>query len=460
MSRTFDVIIIGTGPAGEGAAMRLAKAGKKVAIIEKYQQIGGGCVHWGTIPSKALRHLVELLANYRDHPLFQQTENTLNITFPQLLKQAKTVSTEQVRVHHRYYIRNEIEIIYGFARFIDKNTLMVNDKETLTAEQFIIATGSSPYNPPDIDFKHPHILDSDGILDLTENPRSITIYGAGVIGCEYASIFANLDIKVNLINSRNSLLSFLDSEITTALTYHLREQGVLVRHNAEYDKVVIDDNNQVILSCKSGAKFRSDIFLWANGRSGNTADMGLKEIGLKVNHREQIEVNECFQTTESHIYAVGDVIGAPGLASASYDQGRFAGNHIVDKASWTLLKEIPSGIFTSPEISCIGKTEAELTTAKIPYQVGKADFKNLARAQIENNEIGMLKILFDPKTEAILGIHCFGDQAAEILHIGQVIMMQKGKANRISWFTETTFNYPTMAEAYRVAALNGLNRRV
>jgi NAD(P) transhydrogenase len=286
----------------------------------------------------------------------------------------------------------------------------------------------------------------------------VTIYGAGVIGCEYASIFANLGLKVNLVNTRDRLLAFLDDEITDALGYHLREQGVMLRHQEEYASVEADDE-QVLLHLASGKRIRSDVLLWANGRSGNTRDIGLEAIGIEPNHRGQIPVNENYQTVLPHVYAVGDVVGFPSLASASYDQGRFAGVHIATgECDSELVEHIPTGIYTSPEISSVGPTERELTERKVPYEVGRAMFKSIARAQITGHTVGMVKILFHSETLEILGIHCFGQQAAEIVHIGQAIMSQKGGANTLRYFIETTFNYPTMAEAYRVAALNGINR--
>lgn len=458
----FDVVVIGSGPGGDGAAMRLAKSGRRVAMVEAYHQLGGGCTHWGTIPSKALRHSVQLLADYRHHPLFEHTLGNMDVTYPQLLAEARHASSAQVRLRNRYYSRNQVATVHGFAAFTDAHTLKVRQQhggiEELQADHFVIATGSSPYHPEDIDFSHPRVLDSDMVLQLDYTPRSITVYGAGVIGCEYASIFANLDLRVNLINTRSSLLSYLDAEITDALGYHLREQGVRILHNDAYASIEAREQD-VVLHCQSGAKFKSDVLLWANGRTGNTANMGLREIGIELNHRGQVEVNDTLQTSLAHIYAVGDVIGPPGLASASYDQGRFAGAHIaMGRCDWSLVKDVPTGIYTSPEISSVGRTEQQLTEAGVPFEVGRAEFKHLARAQITGQTTGMLKLLFHRESREILGIHCFGQDAAEIIHIGQAIMSQQGSANSINYFTETTFNYPTMAEAYRVAGLNGLNR--
>jgi NAD(P) transhydrogenase len=458
----YDVVVIGSGPAGEGAAMRMSKEGKRVAVVEAHSQVGGNCTHRGTIPSKALRHAIQLLADYRHHPLFEHTVGVMDVSWPQLLKTSEEVIGRQVGMRHRYYGRNGVDVIHGFARFIDAHTLEITRPDgnalKISATEFVVATGSRPYRPPELDFGDPRVLDSDTVLKLGYTPRRVTIYGAGVIGCEYASMFANLDVKVNLINTRDRLLSFLDDEITDALSYHLRDQGVVIVHNEAIERVESTDKG-VVLHCQSGREVRSDVLFWANGRTGNTDDMGLEAIGVATNQRGQIEVDEHLRTTVPHIYAVGDVIGPPALASASYDQGRFAGHAIAEgEYEWELLGEVPTGIYTSPEISSVGRTERELTEQNVPYEVGRADFKNLARAQIAGRNVGMLKLLFHRQTLELLGIHCFGEQASEIVHIGQAIMRQPGGANSLDYFIHTTFNYPTMAEAYRVAALYGRNR--
>lgn len=460
-SEEFDLVVIGSGPGGEGAAMRATKAGAKVAVVERHREVGGGCTHWATIPSKSLRHSVNELLRIRRNPLFKSVASSVAVSFPTLLRAAEQVIGKQVTMRLEFYRRNHVSVIHGHAAFAGPNALDVdtpNGKHRLRAKQFIIATGSHPYRPSDIDFNHPAIRDSDTILKLDHTPDSITIYGAGVIGCEYASIFRNLGLKVTLINSRSQLLSFLDDEIVDALTYHLRDQGVVIRHNEEYEKVEVQDDG-VVLTLKSGKRCKSEVLLWAQGRTGNTRNLGLEHVGLQADSRGQLKVNEHYQTAQPHIFAVGDVVGYPSLASASYDQGRFAAEFAVTGASNArLVGDIPTGIYTSPEISSVGRTERELTKEGVPYEVGHAFFRSLARAQITGNAVGMLKLLFHRDTLEILGIHCFGDQAAEIIHIGQAIMTQKGEANSIRYFTNTTFNYPTMAEAYRVAALNGMNR--
>lgn len=458
-----DVVVIGSGPGGEGAAMKAAKSGRSVVMIEKHTQVGGGCTHWATIPSKALRHSVQQVLEFRRNPLFSSVADNMQFTFPQLLRAAQTVIRKQVSMRRDFYLRNHVPVIHGTGRFIDAHTLEAvagdGSHQTFRAKHFVIATGSRPYRPDDVDFNHPRIFDSDTILRLNDTPDIVTIYGAGVVGCEYASIFRNLGVKVNLVHQREQLLDYLDDEIIDALSYHLRDLGVVLRHNEEYERVEPTADG-VILHTKSGKKIKSDVLLWAQGRSGNTDGMGLEALGIKMNSRGQLTVDETFRLGEQpHIYAVGDVVGPPSLASASYDQGRFAATHLLDpKADLQLVQNVPVGIYTSPEISSLGRSERELTAAGIPYEVGQVPFRSLARAQITGNTVGMLKVIFHRKTLEILGIHCFGDQAAEIVHIGQAIMSQKGGANTIQYFVNTTFNYPTMAEAYRVAALNGLNR--
>ncbi|EGQ7699122.1 Si-specific NAD(P)(+) transhydrogenase [Vibrio vulnificus] len=458
----FDVIVIGSGPGGEGAAMGLTKAGLKVAVVEKESSVGGGCTHWGTIPSKALRHAVSRIIEFNSNPLFCKNNSSLHATFSTILGHAKSVIDKQTRLRQGFYDRNQCQLIFGTARFTDAHTISVtqNDgtEEVYTADKFVIATGSRPYQPADVDFNHERIYDSDSILSLKHDPRHIIIYGAGVIGCEYASIFRGLGVKTDLINTRDRLLAFLDNEVSDALSYHFWNSGVVIRNDETYDRIEGTEDG-VIVHLQSGKKMKADCLLYANGRTGNTDKLNLPAVGLQGDSRGQLKVDGNYQTEVEHVYAVGDVIGYPSLASAAYDQGRFVAQAITKgKADGYLIDDIPTGIYTIPEISSVGKTEQELTAAKVPYEVGRSSFKHLARAQIAGKDIGSLKILFHRETKEILGIHCFGERAAEIIHIGQAIMEQKGEANTIEYFVNTTFNYPTMAEAYRVAALNGLNR--
>jgi len=465
--RPFDIIVIGSGPGGEGAAMKAAKERRRVCVVERYHAVGGGCTHWGTIPSKALRHAIQKLVETSQSPLFRGSQVKEQPPFSHLVRTASSVIQRQVQMRSHFYERNHVELVEGSARFIDPHTIEVSQargaSERLTASDFVVATGSRPYHPPGVDFETAargagRVFDSDTILRMSETPSSLTIYGAGVVGCEYASMFRMLGTKVNLVNTRDKLLSFLDDEIIDALSYHLRDQGVLIRHDEEMERVEVQDDG-VVLHLKSGKRLKSDALLWANGRTGNTDGLGLEAIGVTPTARGTLDVNEAYQTALPHVYAVGDVVGFPSLASAAYDQGRFAATRIVDgRLEEKLVKDIPTGIYTSPEISSIGRTERELTAQKVPFEVGHAQFKSLARAQITGQTVGMLKILFHRETLELLGIHCFGDQASEIIHIGQAIFSQEGKANTLEYFVNTTFNYPTMAEAYRVAALNGLNR--
>ena len=461
-SNHFDVIVIGSGPGGEGAAMGLTKAGLNVAIIEKESSVGGGCTHWGTIPSKALRHAVSRIIEFNNNPLFCQNNKSIHSTFSNILGHAKSVIDKQTRLRQGFYDRNQCTLVFGTARFIDSHSISVmqsdGTEEYYSADKFVIATGSRPYQPENVDFLHERIYDSDSILSLKHDPQHIIIYGAGVIGCEYASIFRGLGVKTDLINTRDRLLSFLDNETSDALSYHFWNSGVVIRNDETFEKIEGTDDG-VIIHLESGKKMRADCLLYANGRTGNTDKLNLGAVGLEADSRGQVSVNTNYQTNVEHVYAVGDVIGYPSLASAAYDQGRFVAQAIVKgEAEGHLIEDIPTGIYTIPEISSVGKTEQELTAAKVPYEVGRSSFKHLARAQIAGKDIGSLKILFHRETKEILGIHVFGERAAEIIHIGQAIMEQKGEANTIEYFVNTTFNYPTMAEAYRVAALNGLNR--
>lgn len=459
-SYDYDVVILGAGPAGEAAAMKLAKSGKKVAVIDPRGQVGGNCAHVGTIPSKALRQSVFNIIDFRRDPLFSQIVDSYQVPLNKVLSKARQVIRNQVATHALFYERNQVEVLHGWGAFVDKHTLRVilSDDEggdkLISFEMAVIAVGSRPYRPDILDFNHPRVFDSDKILQMDYVAKKIIVYGAGVIGCEYASIFTGLGYKVDLINNKDRLLSYLDDEITDALSYDFRQMGVLIRNNEEIDQLQTFDDC-VVLHLKSGKKIKADAILWSNGRSGNTEQLNLAAVGLTPNKRGQLEVDKTYRTAVDNIYAVGDVIGWPSLASAAYDQGRNAAAFIVGDNNAEFISSVPTGIYTIPEISSIGKTEGELTAEQIPYEVGQAFFKHLARAQIIGERSGVLKILFHRETLQILGIHCYGNHASEIIHIGQAVMKC---GHTLEYFVNTTFNYPTMAEAYRVAALNGLNR--
>lgn len=457
---SYDLIVIGSGPSGESAAMNAVKHGHKVAMINDKLRPGGNCTYLGTIPSKALRHGVKQVIQFKTNPMLKELGDMQKVTFQHLMKHAWHVVEEQGALRQDFYQRNQVPIYEGTASFVDTHTVEIlqgREKTRLHAEYFMIATGARPYRPANVDFSHSRVFDSDTILGLKHQVRKVTIIGAGVIGCEYASIFGGLGCKVELINPSASLLSFLDLEISEALSYHLRNLGVRGRHNEHFDHMEYHEDH-IVTFLESGKKIKSDIVLWANGRTGNTDRLNLEALNLKANSRGQLLVNDRYQTATPNVYAAGDVIGWPALASAAYDQGRAATNAIFDPDAFTTMEDIPNGIYTIPEISTIGLNEIELTEKKIPYEVGKAFFRNIARAQITGDEVGMLKIIFHFDTLEILGIHCFGDQASEIVHIGQAIMKQKNGGNTLRYFLNTTFNYPTMAEAYKVAALDGINR--
>lgn len=456
----YDVLVIGAGPAGESAAIAAAKNDLRVGLVEDQGVLGGNCTHKGTIPSKALRNAVKQAIQFSSLPIFRNLGAIRQLSYPQVLAAASEVIPKQVKMHTNYLTKNRVTVHNGRARFSSPNQVEVTDphgvRDSIKADNIVITTGSRPYHPAEVDFSHPRIYDSDSILEMKHTPRTLIIFGAGVIGCEYASIFAGLGVKVDLINGRERLLSFLDDEISGALSYHLRDNGVMVRHSEEHETVEGTDHG-VVVKLKSGKRIKADALLWCNGRSGNTDDLGLENAGLEANHRGQIKVDKSYRTDVPHIYAAGDVIGWPSLASASFDQGRSLVDAITHNEN-RFIEDAPTGIYTLPEISSIGQTEAELTAAKVPYEVGRAFFKDTARGQISGEDVGMLKILFHIDTKEILGLHCFGAEASEIVHIGQAIMNQPNGANNVEYFIHTTFNYPTMAEAYRVAALNGLNR--
>ena len=460
-SATYDVVVIGTGPGGEGAAMQATKLGRKVAVVERYLEVGGSCTHLGTIPTKALRFAIAQMTELNRNRMYRHLAGGRSMSFSELRRGAESIVRQQVDMRSGFYERNRVTLIGGQARFLDPHTMEVETpegvKQRLSADAFIVACGARPYRPPDVDFSHPRIFDSDTIMTLEQSPQSITVYGAGVIGCEWASMFRNLGWKVNLVNTRTKLLEFLDDEIIDALSYHLRDCGVLIRHQETYARVEGREDG-VVLHLQSGKQLKTDILLWANGRTGNSDTLDVERLGIEPDSRGNLIVNESFQTSVPNLYAVGDVIGFPALASAAYMQGRAAAMHLVQGRCEGMGHDIPTGIYTSPEISSVGKTERELTAEQVPYEVGHAQFKSLARAQISGQTVGMLKLLFHRETLAILGIHCFGANASEIIHIGQAIMSQPGEVNSLLYFINTTFNYPTMAEAYRVAALNGYNR--
>lgn len=455
----YDLLVIGSGPAGEAAALNGAKHNQKIAVIED-ALVGGGCTHKGTIPSKALRSAVSSLMNFNKNPMVRHVKTAHTINFTDVISNVSEVIRKQVKMRSRFYARNNIDYIQGSCHFENAHKLTVRTEDGLkhfSAAKILIATGSSPYRPEEINFEHSRVYDSDTILNMQHTPRKLIIYGAGVIGCEYASIFSNMGIKVDLVNTRDRLLEFLDDEISDALSYQLMSRGVIVRQREEFSHIDQRDDG-ITLFLKSGKRIHGDALLWCNGRSGNTQNLQLENAGLKANHRGHLTVDDDYCTEVEHILAAGDVIGWPSLASAAYNQGAAAAAHMRGEFTLKHVDDVPTGIYTLPEISSVGKTERELTDTKVPYEVGRAFFKDTARGQISGRNEGMLKLLFNIDTFELLGIHCFGAEATEIIHIGQAILKQQNGGNDIRYFVNTTFNYPTMAEAYRIAAFNGLNR--
>jgi NAD(P) transhydrogenase len=455
----YDLLVIGSGPAGQKAAIQAAKVGKKVGIIERKATVGGICINTGTIPSKSLREAVLFLSGFRQRELYGASFRVKkDITFADLALRCDHVVNAEQEVIRNQLLRNYVDFITGTATFSDSHRLAIKqDSETNehTAETIVVAVGTEPSRPPDIPFDDESIIDSDGLLSLKQLPKSLTIVGAGVIGCEYACILATLGIPVVLVEKRARLLEFVDSEIIESLQYQMRNIGVTLRLNEEVVGVAKTTNNTVVLQLKSGKQIRSPLLVYSAGRIGATKSLGLERIGLAPDERGRLKVNENFQTAVPHIYAVGDVIGFPALASTSMQQGRHAACHAFSLACETSTLLLPYGIYTIPEISLVGRNEEELTRDGVPYEFGIARYREIARGQIIGDTIGMLKLLFHSHTRELLGVHVIGEGATELVHIGQAVMAHGGK---LDYFIDTVFNYPTLAECYKVAALAALNK--
>lgn len=456
----YDLVVIGSGPGGEKAAIQAAKLGKRVLVVDQREELGGNCLHTGTIPSKTLRESVRFIELMRKRAVYGiSVKLNKDITVNRLMhRKNAAVSSLEERIENTFD-RNDVDHFRGFARFVDANHIEVRLEhgatEAYESQYAVIATGSSPYQPEFVNFNQERVRDSDSILHIANLPKTLTIIGAGVIGCEYATIFSNLGVKVNLVNPRQVLLDFLDLEISNALAYLMRESGIRIRLG-ELLKAVECNENHVYAQLESGKVMKSDYLLYANGRAGNTDGLGLEDLDIKVNERKHCQVNAFFQTSQPNIYAVGDVIGFPSLAATSMEQGRLAALHAFDG----LMEEpkanlLPTGIYTIPEISTVGATEEQLTRDKVPYEVGAATYREIARGQIVGNTTGRLKLLFHRETLRLLGVHILGEGATDLVHIGQTVMGYEGT---IEYFIGNVFNYPTYSECYRVAALNGVNR--
>lgn len=457
----YDIAVIGSGPAGEKAALEAAELGAKVVVVEKGIRPGGASVITGTIPSKSLRETVKYVESVSSGNL-SGVDFRLGrkITIPELMHRKNTVVAERVDDILDTYRERGIEYVFGKGRFVSSHEVAVectgSEKTTnIKAKKFIIAVGTNPYHPDDIEFDERHVLDSDTILKLDRIPDSLAIIGGGVIGCEYASIFSRLGTQIYLIDPRGTLLDFIDHDISEALAYQMREEGIVLCLGCQYTKVEVI-NDEVNINLDSGDSIKASALLFANGRQGMADELNLEVCGLEINRRNQLEVNENYQTSVPHIYAIGDVIGFPSLVSVSNEEGRMAARAaVLGEQTKRVSSDIPYGIYTIPEISMIGPTEKQLKEQNIPYGVGICRFVDLARGLIIGDRKGLLKLLFHKETHELLGVHMYGQSAAELIHIAQAVIGFKGK---IEYFLESVFNFPTLSSAYKVAARNGITQ--
>jgi NAD(P) transhydrogenase len=455
----YDLIVIGSGPAGQKAALAAAKHCARVALIEQRQVVGGACLHTGTIPSKTLREAVLYFTGHRLHGVYGSAYRVKErITPEDLTFRVQHVIRHELDVISSQMRRNNVDMYFGVARFESPQTLLVENAHTLTrlgGEKFIIAVGSEPARPSHVPFTTGRIIDSDGILQLPTIPRTMVVVGAGIIGCEYGSIFATVGVEVTLVDQRDRLLDFADREIVEALTFYMRKENMTLRLGEAVARVFIDDRDRIVTELESGKRIISETLLFSIGRQGATAGLHLAAAGLQADTRGRLPVNTCYQTAVEHIYAAGDVIGFPALASTSMEQGRLAACYALDLPHETFSALSPIGIYAIPEISMVGETEESLTRAHVPYESGIARYSEVAKGQIIGDDSGMLKLLFHRDSLKLLGVHAIGDGAAEIIHIGQAVMAHEGC---LDYFINTVFNYPTLAEAYKIAAFDGLNK--
>jgi len=457
----WDLIVIGSGPAGQRAAIQAAKFGKRVALIEKLEMIGGTAINTGTIPSKTIREAVLHLSGYQYQSIYGVNYRVKeHITMSDLSFRALNVIKTEIDVIHAQLSRNGIEVITGTASFVDPHHIQVkNSRGTADyeARNIIIATGTKPAESPLVPFNGKTIINSDQILSMPEIPKTMLVVGGGVIGVEYTCMFATLGVRATLIEKRPRLLEFADAEMVEALCYHLRDRRVTLRLNEEVESVEETAEKLVVANLKSKKKVSGEALLYAVGRQGNVDELNLAAGGLEADGRGRIKVDEEYRTTQPHVFAVGDVIGFPSLGSVSMEQGRIAAAKAFGMSINSKRENYPYGIYTIPEISFIGKTEEQLTDDGIPYEVGIAYFREIARGQIRGDTTGRLKLIFDPASKALLGVHIIGEGASELLHIGQAVFALKGT---VEYFVDNVFNYPTLAECYKAAAFNGLNKVV
>jgi NAD(P) transhydrogenase len=455
----YDLVVIGSGPAGQKGAIAAAKLGKRVAMVDRNDMVGGVCIHGGTVPSKTLREAILHLTGFR-HRSFYGNDYVVKdrISIKDLGARVSQVVERETGVVRDQLRRNGIDLLTGTAQFLDANTIEVQgltEAHMLHANHVLIACGTRPAHPDDIPFDGKKVIASDQFFQMDEIPRELIIVGGGVIGLEYASMLVAMGVEVTLIEQRPTLLDFVDAEIVEALRYHMRRQGAIFRLGEKVTSIKHDDRGRVVASLESGKNIHATCLMYAVGRQANTDLLNLEAAGLTSSSRGKLEVNEHFQTAVPNIYAAGDVIGFPSLASTSMEQGRMASCRIFGVPAEMSAALLPYGIYTIPEISMVGKTEATLTESHIPFEVGISKYEELAKAQIVGDHTGMLKILFHPETRKVLGVHVIGESAAEIVHIGQAVLSFGGT---MDYFRDTVFNYPTFAEAYKVAGLDGLNK--
>jgi NAD(P) transhydrogenase len=455
----YDLIVIGSGPGGQRAAIQGAKAGKRVAMIEKQSAIGGVCINTGTIPSKTMREAVLHLSGFYSKNFYGANRGAAaTITMADVIFRIQRVVENEVGVTQDQLKRNGVDVLHGTGKFIDAHHLRVensNGYAEIEGEYVVIATGTKPAKNPNVPINGRNIIDSDQILSMPQIPRTLIVVGGGVIGVEYACMFATLGVRVIIVEKRPRLLEFADTEMVEALSYQMRDHRATMRLNEEVESVEALADGKVAANLVSKKRIHADALLYAVGRQGNVERLELAAAGIEADNRGRIQVDADFRTTQPHIFAVGDVIGFPSLASVSMEQGRIAAARAFGLPVQTDPESYPYGIYTIPQISFIGKTEEQLTDADVPYEVGVAYYREIARGQIAGHTDGRLKLLFHRETLELLGVHIFGENAAELLHIGQAVFKLKGK---ITYFVDTVFNYPTLAECYKTAAFNGLNR--
>ena len=460
----YDLVVIGSGPAGQRAAVQAAKLDKRVAIVERHADIGGVMVNTGTIPSKTLREAVMYLTGYRERGIYGESYSVKHdITMRDLTVRTSHVMQQKTDTLRHQLLRNKVKVITAHASFIDAHTLDLasvdgRSHEPVTVDKVLIAVGTAPASPDEMEVDGKLIFLSDDVLKLAELPRTLSIIGGGVIGLEYATIFATLGIRVTLIDRYPRLLHFVDAEMVDTLMYHMRQKRITLRLDEEvtFARTFEDERGQhVRVQLVSGKQIVTDAALYSVGRTGATASLNLEAVGLKADRRGQLRVNEHFQTEAPSIYAAGDVIGFPSLASTSGEQGRLAACHAFGMPAKSVPELLPYGIYTIPEISMVGRTEEDMTEDVVPYEVGKAQYREIARGQIIGGDAGLLKLLFDIRDRKLLGVHIIGEGASELVHIGQAVLAHGGT---VDYFVDTVFNYPTLAECYKTAALDGLNR--